>query len=333
MDAPGRPALFRTVRWLSCLHERAVPCIAKPLKAPGRGYPVGSINVTVRFGEDELRRLDELAQRMGRTRSDVIRDLIAKFDETLREEVEKERRKWVTVGFVSALELAITDPGIVLRFVRRNVDILGFPDFLIGMVRVRNHVVLFSHHDRTGGQLLQLIRSRIEEEIRREEAEIEREEDEGEEVGDGKATPVRIRVSGGDRPNTIRVAPVPSKYKLLINNKATPPIARPTATSAVGRHASNGGGSGAKAAVNTTVPEKQKLVTPSPPAVNKSPTPQVENSNSQVGTNDNSRDTQSPVGQAVNHGPAGDFVVSLITNLYHKHRNELLRAVEAVMGD
>jgi hypothetical protein len=29
---------------------------------------------------------------------------------------------------------------------------------------------------------------------------------------------------------------------------------------------------------------------------------------------------------------AGDFVFALITNLYHKHRNELLRAVEAVMG-
>jgi hypothetical protein len=40
----------------------------------------------------------------------------------------------------------------------------------------------------------------------------------------------------------------------------------------------------------------------------------------------------SPVGRVSTHGLAGDFVTSLITNLYHKHRNELLKVVEDVMG-
>lgn len=51
---------------------------------------MGTVNVTVRFNEEELRKLDELAERMNKTRSDVVRDLIGKFDELLKQEVEKE---------------------------------------------------------------------------------------------------------------------------------------------------------------------------------------------------------------------------------------------------
>jgi predicted transcriptional regulator len=293
---------------------------------------VGSINVTVRFSEEELQRLDELARRMNKTRSDIIRELIAKFDETLREEVEKERRKWMAIGFVGALESAILDPEVVMKFVRRNVDILGFPDFLVGMVRVRNRVVLFSHHDRTGSQLLQLIRSRIEEEIRREEAELMQEDDGDGDSEGGRAMPVRIRASKPVRPNTIRVAPVPSKYKLLINNKATPPIARPTATSAVGRHASNGGGSGAKAAVAVSVSKNQKSGSTGIPTTHNSATTQAEGPSPQVNTNAGGVDLAGPNGQAPTDRPVGDFAFALVVNLYHKRRESLLRFIEALTG-
>jgi hypothetical protein len=221
---------------------------------------VGTTNVTVRLNEDELRRLDELSQRMGKTRSDVIRSLINNFNEALRQEVERERKKWMVMGFVGALESMILDPTLVLRFVRRNVDVLGYPDFLIGMVKVRNRVVVFSHHDKIGSQLLSLVRTRIEEEVRHEEMEIEQEDVEDEGVNVGRAAQIRIPASRPARPNTVHAIPAAAKYKLIITNKPAPPIARPTAAKAVGKPASNGDGSGAKAAEVAPVPEKQKLV-------------------------------------------------------------------------
>lgn len=65
---------------------------------------MGTVNVTVRFTEEELQRLDELARRMNKTRSDIIRELIARFDEALKQEVDREGRRWFALGFVSALE-------------------------------------------------------------------------------------------------------------------------------------------------------------------------------------------------------------------------------------
>jgi hypothetical protein len=291
---------------------------------------VNSVNVTVRFNEDELRRLDELAERMNKTRSDVVRDLINKFDEVLREEVEKERRSWMLIGFMSALEEAILDPEVILRFVRRNVDVLGFPDFIIGMVRVRNRVVLFSHNDKIGSQLLSLVRSRIEDEVRREEAEIEREEDEDSEGGG--ATPVRIRASKPVRPNTIRVAPVITNHKLVSSNKAMPPIARPTAVAAVGRPVVSGGGGAAKAAVTATASENKKSATTGIPAVNNSVGSGTGGSNPQANANAGGVNLAGPNGQVPTDRPVGDFAFALVANLYHKHREGLLRLIESMAG-
>jgi hypothetical protein len=268
---------------------------------------------------------------MGLTRSDVIRSLINNFDEVLRQEVEKERKKWITMGVVGALESIILDPGLILRFIRRNVDILGYPDFVVGMVRVRNRVVVFSHHDELGHKLLQLVRSKIEDEVRREETEIEREGEDEEDVGVGRVVQMRTPASRPVRPNTIRVAPVAIRYKLISSNKAIPPAIKPTATSAAGKPVNNNGGSGAKSTAGTTVPGSKKLASGELAGVglpNTYPIP----STPQVSTNGNSKDIQSPVGQGANHGLSGDFVVSLITNLYHKHRDALLKAVEDVMG-
>jgi Arc/MetJ-type ribon-helix-helix transcriptional regulator len=290
---------------------------------------VNSVNVTVRFGEDELRRLDELAQRMGRTRSDVIRDLIARFDEMLREEVEKERRRWMMIGFVAALESEILDPEVVLRFVRRNVDVLGFPDFIIGMVRVRNRVVLFSHHDKIGSQLLSLVRSRIEDEVRREEAEIEREEDEDSEGGG--ATPVRIRVSRPIKPSAPHAVPGPHRYKILVSSRNALPAARPTAVAAAGRPGGGGSG-GAETTANASVAENQKLASTGLPIAGDSTGLQTRNPNSQATTNGGGLVLARPVGQGANHGPAGDFIMALITNLYHKRRESLLRFIEGMAG-
>jgi predicted transcriptional regulator len=294
---------------------------------------VGTVNVTVRFNEEELGRLDDLAQRMNKTRSDVIRDLVNRFDEVLRQEVEKERKKWMMKGFVGALESAILDPEVILRFVRRNVDVLGFPDFLIGMVRVRNRVVLFSHHDRTGSQLLQLIRSRIEEEIRREEDEIEREEGEDEEVGSSKVILAHPRVKGSTRPSVVRVIPGVSRYKIMNSSGAVPLTARPAATAAVSKSGGSGGNGGAKATAATTVPENKKSATTGIPTTSSSANAQPISSNQRVSTNGSGGDAPSPVGQGITHGLAGDFITALITNLYHKHRDKLLNLIGALGGD
>jgi hypothetical protein len=285
------------------------------------------------MNEEELARLDELARRMNRTRSDVIRDLISRFDEVLKEEVEKERKKWTAIGIVTALESAIVDPGLILRFIRRNVDILGFPDFLIGMVRVRNRVVLFSHHDRTGSQLLQLIRSRIEEEIRREEDEIEREEGEDEEVSVGRAAQMHISANRPARPNTIRVAPVAIRYKLISSNKAIPPTVKPTAISTVGKSVVSGGGGNAKPAGTATVPKNQKAGNTGIPTIRNSATTQAEGPSPQVNTNAGGVDLAGPNGQAPTDRPVGDFAFALVVNLYHKRRESLLRFIEALGGD
>jgi hypothetical protein len=39
------------------------------------------------------------------------------------------------------------------------------------------------------------------------------------------------------------------------------------------------------------------------------------------------------VGQGITHGVGGDFITALITNLYHKQRENLLRFIEALGGD
>jgi hypothetical protein len=293
---------------------------------------VGSINVTVRFTEDELRRLDDLAQRMGLTRSDVVRSLINNFDETLKREVEKEKKKWITMGVVGTLEAIILDPTLVLRFARRNVDILGFPDFLVGMVRVKNRVVVFSHHDRVGHQLLQLVRSKVEEEVKREEMEVEQEDSEGEEGGGVKATQVRIPVSKPIKPSAPHAAPGSHRYKILVSSRNTLPVARPIAVGVVGKSVVSGGGGDAKAASNTSVAEKQKSAATSVPAATNPVNPQTGGSNTHVTTNGGGPHPTRSVSQAPMDRPVGDFAFALIANLYHKRRESLLRFIEALMG-
>jgi len=285
------------------------------------------------MSEEELRKLDELAQRMGRTRSDVIRDLISRFDEALKQEVERERKRWITMGFVAALELAILDPEVILRFVRKNVDILGFPDFLIGMTKVRNRVALFSHQDRIGSQLLNLVRARIEEDIKREEAELMREEGEDEEDNVGRAAQVRISANRPARPNTVHAIPVTAKYKLVTTNRANPPIARSTAIGVVGKPVNSNEGGGGKSTASTTVPGSKKSASEKLAAGAGSPSTQSTSSTPRVSANDNSKDVPSPVGRVSTGKPAGDFVFALVANLYHKHRDGLLKLIEGVAGD
>jgi predicted transcriptional regulator len=293
---------------------------------------VNSVNVTVRFNEEELRKLDELAQRMGKTRSDVIRDLITRFDEVLREEVERERKRWMAIGFVGALESAVLDPEVVLRFVRRNVDVLGYPDFLIGMTKVRNRVVVFSHHDKIGHQLLQQVKSKVEEDIKREEAEIEREEDDEGDVGVSGSAPVHVYVRASAPSRILRAAPTPTRYKSVGSGGGAPPIPRPAAVSAVDKPVIKGERGSAKAAATATAPEKQKLVSTSSPTTHNSAATQAKAPNPQTSGSSSGKDAPSPVGQGANHGLSGDFVLSLITHSYHKYRSELLRLVESVIG-
>jgi hypothetical protein len=235
-------------------------------------------------------------------------------------------------GFVGALEEAILDPTLILRFVRRNVDVLGYPDFLIGMIRVRNRVLLFSHHDKIGNQLLQLVRSKVEEDVRREETEIEREEDEDEEVGVSRPTPVHVRIRGPTRPGTPHAIPGTHRYEVLINSRATAPILRSIAARAVDRVAANNGGKGTKVAGVAAVPENKKSGNTGIPTTQNSATTQAKAPNPQTSGSGSGKNTPNPVGQGANHGLSGDFVLSLITHSYHKYRSELLRLVESVIG-
>ena len=289
--------------------------------------------ITVRLGEEELRRLDELAQRMGVTRSDVIRSLVNNFDEALKQEVDRERKRWMAIGFVGALESAILDPEVIVRFVRRNVDVLGYPDFLIGMVRIRNRVVVLSHHDKVGNQLLQLVRAKVENEVRREEAEIEREEDEGEDVSVGGAIPAHVHVRTGVHPRTPHAIPETAKYRIMISNRSGAHIPRPTAVATAGRSGSSGGSGGAKATVVVTVPENQKLAGAGLPTANKPTGLQPGDSNSHVTTNGGGPSPAETVTQVSTGKPGGDFVFALVANLYHKHRDGLLKLIEGVAGD
>jgi len=268
---------------------------------------------------------------MNKTRSDIIRELINNFDEALRREIERERKRWMAIGFVGALEGIVLDPTLILRFVRRNVDVLGYPDFLIGMVRVRNRVIVFSHQDRVGSQLLSQVRSRVEEEVRREEAEIEQEDDGDEDTGGGKAASVHVHIRGPIKPGTPHAAPASTKYKLVITNRAAPAIVRSIAVAATGKSAVSGGGGDAKATSNTSVSENKKSAILSQPAVNKPPTPQVEGSNPQAGADGSGKHAQKPAGQGITHELAGDFVLSLVTQSYHKHRDRLLKLIEDMM--
>jgi len=287
--------------------------------------------ITVRLGEEELRRLDELAQRMGVTRSDVIRDLINRFEDALRQEVEKERKRWVTMGVVGALESIILDPTLVLRFVRRNVDILGYPDFLIGMVRVRNRVIVFSHQDRVGSQLLSQVRSRVEEEIRREEAEIEREGDEDEDTGGAGASKMPVVIRRGAHQRTPNAIPEVIKHKLVTSGRAAPPIARPTAAKAVGKPVNSNEGGGARSTASTTAPDSKRLAGERLAAGADSLNAQSTSSTPRVSANDNSKGVPSPVGRGINYGPSGDFIITLVTQSYHKHRDRLLKLIEDMM--
>ena len=293
---------------------------------------MGTTNVTIRMNEEELRKLDELAQRMGVTRSDVIRSLVNNFEEALRREVERERKRWMAVGFVAALESAILDPEVVLRFVRRNVDVLGYPDFLIGMVRVRNRVVVFSHQDKVGHQLLQLVRSRIEDEVKREEMEMEQGDDGDEDSEGSRAAQVRIPASRPVRPNTVRAAPVATNHKLVGSNRAMPPAAKPTATFTVGKPVNNNGGGSAKSTVTASASENKKSATSGVLTTHNLATTQAKAPNPQAGGEGGATGPSGPVESTPVGKPAGDFIIALISHSYHKHRNELLRLVESIAG-
>jgi hypothetical protein len=293
---------------------------------------VGTTNVTVRFSEEELRRLDELAQRMGVTRSDVIRSLINNFDEALRQEVEKERKRWVFIGFTAALEEVILDPTLILRFVRRNVDVLGYPDFLIGMIRVRNRVLLFSHHDRIGNQLLQQVRAKVEEEVRKEEEEIEREGGEDEDTDSAGASKMPVVIRRGAHQRTPRAIPETIKYKLVTSGRAAPPIARPTATSAADKPVNNNGEGSYKSTVATSMPGNQKLAVARLLNAGNLAGSQTRGSGPQTSNSSSNPIPAGPVGQESMDRRGGDFIIALITQSYHKHRDRLLKLMESIVG-
>jgi histone deacetylase complex regulatory component SIN3 len=135
------------------------------------------------------------------------------------------------------------------------------------------------------------------------------------------------------RPNTIRVAPVPSRYKLLINNKATPPIARPTAANTVGRSIISNGGGSAKSTATASVSKNQKAGSTGIPTSTAPADSQPKDSAPQASAGGGGMDPVRPVGQVSMDRSVGDFAFALVANLYHKRRESLLRFIEALEGD
>jgi hypothetical protein len=180
---------------------------------------------------------------------------------------------------------------------------------------------------------LQLIRSRIEEDVRREEAEIEREGEDEEDSKDGGGALVSIRVSRPARPNTVRVAPVATNHKLVSSNRAMPPTVRLTATSTVGRPVVGNGGGSTKAAVAASVSKNQKSGSTGIPTTHNSATTQAKGSGPQASAGGGGANSVRPVGGGSMEKLAGDFAFSLVANLYHKHRDGLLKLIEGVAGE
>jgi hypothetical protein len=81
-----------------------------------------------------------------------------------------------------------------------------------------------------------------------------------------------------------------------------------------------------------TLPYLKSKTTTSTPTATDPVNPQTRGSNSQVAAIGSGPSPVGPVTQVSTGKPAGDFVIALVTKLYHKHREALLRAVEAVMG-
>jgi hypothetical protein len=201
------------------------------------------------------------------------------------------------------------------------------------MVRVRNRIVVFSHQDRFGRQLRLLVRGRVEEDIKREEAEIEREEDGGDDEGSGVAMTARLHVKGPTKLSAVRAAPGIPRYKIVISNKSVAAIPKPTATTTMGRPVVGNGGRGTKAAGTAAVPENKKSGSTGMPAVNNSVGSGAGGSNPQANANAGGVNLAGPNGQAPTDRPVGDFAFALVANLYHKRRESLLRFIEALGGD
>jgi hypothetical protein len=93
------------------------------------------------------------------------------------------------------------------------------------------------------------------------------------------------------------------------------------------------GGSGAKAAVAAAVAENKKLVASNSPNAGNPAGSQARGSNPQTSAGGSNLNPAGPIDGGSMEKPTGDFTLALITNLYHKHREALLKAVEDVMGD
>jgi hypothetical protein len=178
------------------------------------------------------------------------------------------------------------------------------------------------------------VRSKVEDEVKREEMEIEQEEGDDEEVGGNGAMTARPHVKGPTKLSTVRAVPGIPRYKLVISsNKSATPIPKPTATTTVGRSVSNGGGGSARATVAASVPENQKLVAANSPNAGNPADSQVRGSNPQTNAGGSNPNPAGPVGQESMDRRGGDFIIALITQSYHKHRDKLLKLMESIAGD
>jgi hypothetical protein len=81
------------------------------------------------------------------------------------------------------------------------------------------------------------------------------------------------------------------------------------------------------------VSENKKLVTTGVPTTGSSANAQPISPNQRASTNGSGKGLADPAGQGINHKVGGDFAFALVANLYHKHRESLLRLIEGMTGD
>jgi len=120
---------------------------------------------SIRLSDEEFELLERRATELGVTRTDLIRMLLTRFNETMRAERERACRECAVLGAIYALESIIFKPEVIARFIRANADILGYPVFVVGLAKVGRKIVVFTHEDKYGKVALMSVMDMIKDDL------------------------------------------------------------------------------------------------------------------------------------------------------------------------
>jgi hypothetical protein len=120
---------------------------------------------SIRLSDEEFELLERRATELGVTRTDLIRMLLTKFDETVRAERGSACRECAMLGVIYVLESIIFKPEVIARFIRANADILSYPTFVVGLARFGKKIVVFTHEDKYGKVALMSVMDMIKDDL------------------------------------------------------------------------------------------------------------------------------------------------------------------------